>query len=634
MLDTDMSLKEHPVQNISIWNVLTPSRIVQSKRTTLFATAAMGAACWLLGGGLGADYQLTETAVAQERPGGDGGRGRGDRGDRGGRGERGERGERGDRGDRGGRGGRQGWGGGGGGGAPGMRDIQEQLQPDFMRRDMSLFVEQLALDDAQELVLETLFEDYELAYEERAGAVQEQLRDLGRQMFSTMMSPQMREQMGDRMRGIRDELDEIEAEQGELSRDERRELFMERMQSIQEEMQADRAEQGLDLETKAAVAEIFELFEAWMVEKALMRERFITGVKSQLSKDQLEAWPSFERFLVREKSLPKSRLSGEGANLFLAIDQYGLDDASFDRLEPLFDAYEVALHETLVSRDRFLETSSPKLYKALQTGNQDEARRIVNRQVDYRKAIRNINDQYIVTFVSEVQAIDAEEAARFARALQEGAYERVYRETRTQRAYTAAFEMDLAPEVRSAVTDLFTSYMTELDAMNARLVSVIRKEEPAEQLQQVNQMSAFLDGNFMGAWNSSRWGGGSTDDPVRAAYEKRSDLDETYYERLIAVLTPEQAEALPGSGRGNRGERGGRGGEGGGRWGGNFNMDEMPEQVRERLIERFDTDGDGELSESEIEEMRERFRGGGGGRGGQGGQGGRGGRGGGGGPPV
>ena len=46
-------------------------------------------------------------------------------------------------------------------------------------------------------------------------------------------------------------------------------------------------------------------------------------------------------------------------------------------------------------------------------------------------------------------------------------------------------------------------------------------------------------------------------------------------------------------------------------------LNQMPEQVRERILERYDGDGDGELSE--LESMREQFRGGGrGGRGGGG----------------
>ena len=198
-----------------------------------------------------------------------------------------------------------------------------------------------------------------------------------------------------------------------------------------------------------------------------------------------------------------------------------------------------------------------------------------------------------------------------------------------------ALEMEVTPDVRSAIEELYGSYRNELDAMNERIVNLVRKEEPNDQVDQVDRMSSFLQGNFMSAWG--RGGQDDGDDPVRDAYEKRNDLDETYYERLVALLTPEQVEQLPRSSRRDRGGRGGdRGGERGGWGGGDFNMDNMPEQVRERLIERYDTDGDGDLSEAEIEQMREQWRGGGGpGGGGRGDRGGRGGRGGqGGGPPV
>ena len=510
--------------------------------------------------------------------------------------------------------------------APGMRDIMEQLQPDFMRRDLSLFVDQLALDDAQTLVLETLFDDYEGDYELRAGEVQDQLRGLGQRMFQTMMSPEMRDMMGERMQEIRAELDDIAAEQGgELSDEDRRNFFRERMQQIQEEMQAAREEQGLDLETKAAIKEIFDLFEAWTVEKAAMRERFIDGLQTQLNDDQLAAWPAFNRFLVREKSLPRSRLSGEGINLFLIIDEYGLDDASFDRLEPLFDEYELALHSSLVARDRFLETSAPRLYKALQSGDKDEARRIVDRQTDYRKAVRDINDQFMTTFASEVRELDEATGTDFARVMREEAYDRIYRPTSANRAFDAAMELALDEEIMSAVIELYGAYMRELDGMNERIMILVRKQEPGQAVEQIDRMASMIEGNFSGMWGR---GGSDEDDEVDEAYERRGELDESYIARLEGLLTPEQLEQLP-----RRGRRGGQGqGRGWGGGGGSFDINQMPEEVRERILERFDTDKDGELSESEMEEMRERFRGGGrggegGGRGGEGG--GRGGRGGG-----
>ena len=55
---------------------------------------------------------------------------------------------------RGGRGGR-------GGGMSGMREIRELLEPDFSRRDMPLFVEQLNLGDGQRAIVEALLDDYD-----------------------------------------------------------------------------------------------------------------------------------------------------------------------------------------------------------------------------------------------------------------------------------------------------------------------------------------------------------------------------------------------------------------------------------------------------------------------------------------
>ena len=595
--------------------------LISMRSRNLFTLGVLGACAWCLGGGLGTDFQLTQEASAQGDRGDRGERGdRGDRGDRGGRGG-GERGGRGGGGERGGRGG---GGGGRGGGGGGMRDIQEMLQPDFMRRDVPIFVDQLQLDDTQELVLETLFDDYESDFELRSDEIQTELRDLGRQMFQSMMPQGFQERMGQQWRDIRDEMDEIEAQEGELTPERRRELIRERMTTMQEELQAEREEQGMGSEMNAAVSAIFDMLQAWTVEKAAMRETFVESLKAQLGDDQLAAWAAFDRFLVREKSLPRSRLSGEGANLFFAIDEFGLEDAEFDRIESLFDDYEISLHEALVSRDRFLETSAPKLYRALQQGSADEAKRIVERQVDYRKAIRDVNERYIQIFSAAVAENDPAVGAAFAKALNQAAHEAIYRPTRTARAFEVAMSMDLSPEVMSAVNDLSTAYDTELVTMNEKIYRAVRKQEPKDQVAEVDRMSSFLSGNFMGAMGS-RWGGGDEDDPVREAYDQRGELDSSYYDRLAALLTPEQLEELPSSRRGRRGE-GGRGGrESGGPGGGSqsFNMDRMPEEVRQRLTERYDTDGDGTLSEAEMEAVREQFRGrGGGGGGGRGGRGG------------
>jgi hypothetical protein len=364
-------------------------------------------------------------------------------------------------------------------------------------------------------------------------------------MFSQMMPQGMQQRMGETWRGIREELNRRAEEQGveEISEEERREYIREQMTLMQEEMQSEREEQGMTQQANPAISAMFTLFEEWMIEKAEMRARFIDSLKAQLSEDQLGRWPSFDRFLVREKSLPRSRLSGENANLFLVIDKQELGGEAFTTIEPMFDEYELALHEALVARDTYLENSAAKLYRALEEREVDKAKQIVERQVSYRKAVRDVNERYIDMFVAEVSKNDPEAGTGLRQAMLEEAYEDIYEPTRTQRAYDEALGMEITDEVRSAMADLQVAYLSELNSQNQRISNVLRKEEPKQQLADVERISNFINGNFMGGM-MNRWN--NSEDPVRDAFEKRRDLDEAYFERLSALLTPEQIEELPG----------------------------------------------------------------------------------------
>ena len=202
--------------------------------------------------------------------------------------------------------------------------------------------------------------------------------------------------------------------------------------------------------------------------------------------------------------------------------------------------------------------------------------------MDYRKAIRDVNERYIQIFSAAVAENDQAVGAAFAKAMNQAAHESIYRATRTTRAFEIAMAMDLTSEVMIAVNDLSTAYETELTSMNEKIYRAVRKKEPMDQLAEVDRMSSFLSGNFMGAMGN-RWGGGDEEDPVREAYEKRGELDTSYFERLSALLTPEQLEELPAPrggrrGEGGRGDRGDRerGAQGGGNQ--NFNMDRMPKK--------------------------------------------------------
>jgi hypothetical protein len=514
-----------------------------------------------------------------------------------------------------------------GGGGGGMADIREQLEPDFIRRDVPVFVQQLQLDSTQGLVLETLMGDYEESYETASTEVQGEIRDLGRQVFSSMVSPEMRERMMTVGQEVQEDLRRLAEERGApLSEEERRTFFRERMQQIQQQMAAE-SQAGGNAEMKRLMGDMFTRFEDWRVQKDTMRKDFVDGLKATLSDDQLALWPAFERFLTREKTLPRARLAGEGTNLILVLDNLELPPAAFEKVEPLLDNYEVRLDEALRARNDFLFQSTGKLFKALEQGDANDANRILERQVDFRTAVRDVNDEYRTAFVSALGEMP--EAKLLEDTILAEAYERVYRATNTRRAFDAALKMEgVDPGVLESIVALDQSYGVELSGLNRQLYETLRKEEPARTARDaqrfVGMVTAAMNGDFsamgMGGGMGGMFGRGDEGpDPVREAFDKREKVEDSYADRLKALLTPEQFEALP------KPQRGGRGGAGGGGPGGGMSamLERLPADQREAILKAADKNGNGQIDDDErgdaFRAMRE-LGGFGGGRGGQGGR--------------
>jgi hypothetical protein len=514
-----------------------------------------------------------------------------------------------------------------GGGGGGMADIREQLEPDFIRRDVPVFVQQLQLDSTQGLVLETLMGDYEESYETASTEVQGEIRDLGRQVFSSMVSPEMRERMMTVGQEVQEDLRRLAEERGApLSEEERRTFFRERMQQIQQQMAAE-SQAGGNAEMKRLMGDMFTRFEDWRVQKDTMRKDFVDGLKATLSDDQLALWPAFERFLTREKTLPRARLAGEGTNLILVLDNLELPPAAFEKVEPLLDNYEVRLDEALRARNDFLFQSTGKLFKALEQGDANDANRIIERQVDFRTAVRDVNDEYRTAFVSALGEMP--EAKLLEDTILAEAYERVYRATNTRRAFDAALKMEgVEPGVLESIVALDQSYGVELSGLNRQLYETLRKEEPARTARDaqrfVGMVTAAMNGDFsamgMGGGMGGMFGRGDEGpDPVREAFDKREKVEDSYADRLKALLTPEQFEALP------KPQRGGRGGAGGGGPGGGMSamLERLPADQREAILKAADKNGNGQIDDDErgdaFRAMRE-LGGFGGGRGGQGGR--------------
>jgi hypothetical protein len=516
-----------------------------------------------------------------------------------------------------------GMGGGMGGMGRGMQDVREALQADFERSDIRIFVRQLNLTEDQSGVLETLYVDYEAQYKPEADAIMSSMGEIGRNMWASVMTPERRDQMRQTWESVQKELQDAEAA-GPMDEEARQAFIRERMQKASEKFAATMQTSGIDAEVKAAMGQLLEKMEAWQTRKAQLRVNFTDSLKAVLDDDQLSQWDAFERFLNREKSLPRGRISGENVNLFLVVDDTRLPPEEFAKVEPLFNDYESRLDAALKARNSYIEESMPRLFRAMQDSDVDGATRIFKRQAELRSAVRDVNEEYRTAMVGALG--ESEWARTLDKAVLTSGWDRIYRQTTTDRMFDAAMKLEgLDPAVLQAVTELYGQYRQEIAPINDRLRTLARTEEPEQIVRDgerfVSMISQGVSGMMSGMGRGFGGGGpgGEAESPSRKAMDDRGAVGERYQERLKALLTPEQFEKLP------RGRDRGQGGGPGGMGGMQRILERLPAEQKQAFLDRVDKNKNGEIDEDEREAvgeyMREQFGGMGRGQGG-GGQGG------------
>ncbi|HMN96786.1 MAG TPA: hypothetical protein PKC43_07065 [Phycisphaerales bacterium] len=494
----------------------------------------------------------------------------------------------------------------GGGMFRGMAGFTDVMQPEFISRDLALFRDALALDQVQSTVVDLLIRDYEEAFRTGIEPVTESLQELGPALMRTFMSPQIREQMRAAMERTQAEIrEQIERSGVELAPEEVRAIFEERMPAAMEQIRVARIESGEDAEGRRIMGQMITALDAWRAERERLRQAFIESLRVQLSDEQMADWPGFERLLLREKSLGRGRLSGESTDILAILDTIDLDDETFAAIEPTLDAFELRLHEALRARNDYLAQSEPRLLRAVQELDVRQGLDIVRRQIQFRTRVRDVNDEGRVAIAA---ALPAELSDWFNRAVLADAFERVYRPTRVDSALDYVRSLDLSPELSAHVDALELAYRAELRGADERVTAVIKRQEPIDELRQAERFAGFLTGDFRPS---------QAEDPVRDAMRLRRELVDLHADRILAVLSPEQRDAMPGGGGGGARRGDGRGDV-------MAVLDELPREVRQRILDRVDANRNGRIDpeeQAEAERMMREGRGGGwwgGGRGGEG----------------
>ena len=293
----------------------------------------------------------------------------------------------------------------------------EAFRPDYLKRDMTLFVDYLALEEWQQPTVESLLSDYTSDFMVGVDGLRDQMKGMKDQILSA-------------------------------------------------------GEQG-------AIAVIMKPISEWSSEKARLKQRFIDNLRSVLSEEQQARWPQLERAMRREKELPQGVLSGESVDLRqISRDTEVPPDLMLAAKEAL-EQYEVALDFALVARSSQMAASQEKIKDALVAQDYAAGIKQIELIVATRVALRDLQEQSIellaTAYGSEWGARFRERAlsAAFPSAYRPSPMIPYFAAARELPGLSAGqIEQLLALEV---------SYLVQYRNLEGRLAAAHRIEEPKKQ---------------------------------------------------------------------------------------------------------------------------------------------------------
>jgi len=362
----------------------------------------------------------------------------------------------------------------------GRAGFAEAFVPDILQRDLPLMTSSLGLEEWQRPVVEALLQDYMTG-------------------FTTGV-----EAMKDRMKAA--------------SQD---------------------AQRGDPTNADAILENVMKPMNSWRDEKRRMLDKFMSDLRSQLSSQQLERWPNFERALRRERWLHDGDISGESTDLFAIMARMQLDPGHEEAVKQVVAEYEVALDDALVSRDRGMRAIEPELADAMRAMNHDRGADAQDRIMALRVAVRSANDAGIDSIAKAL----GDRGEEFRTLALEAGYRDVFRPHPVTILMQQARALDsLTPEQGQQIDALMAEFAGVCQQQNMQLYEAVRAEEPKAPRKRAEASAQRRTGGASAPTPQ----GSNASDPVVKARAERERTGEPFRDRLMAILTPEQKSELPG----------------------------------------------------------------------------------------
>jgi hypothetical protein len=258
--------------------------------------------------------------------------------------------------------------------------------------------------------------------------------------------------------------------------------------------------------------------------------RFNDDLKAVLTPEQVEKFPAFERARRRENVRLIQIMAGEAADLIDVLGTLKIDTSKNEELKNAMAEYEVSLDRIVAERLTMLKEFVNKMTDAsadegsMMTLMTDSMPKIYAKA----KSARDLNKQ-VTRRVAELLAEADRE--KFLVEVNRRSHPRVYRTTATGKKFEAAkkFE-DISENQKGTLETLHANYLRDAGAANRAWADAIE----AAQEEFGGDFSMMMSGEE-----------GPAAAKASEAYEKRSQVEKQFIERLEQLLSKEQVERLP-----------------------------------------------------------------------------------------
>jgi len=411
---------------------------------------------------------------------------------------------------------------------PPLPDFSDQFLPEFIFQDSVELRRGLQTRDDQAPIIETLLADYVTGF--ARGVVEVRQRITARYPMPEDLQAQADKINNAVIAELQRTIDEFHLAQGRGDPDAIATLRA-KLEALRAAVRQEREEARpapLPPEQVRAIGdEIIDELLTWRQRRAELRSAFVQGIAVVLDDAQQGRWPAVKMRLRRLRERDDARLSGESVDL-VALASEAVPAGDRDGLEAALAAWASELDGLLREKRDYLETSRFDLYRAAMAGDSTRALAVVQREIELRTRIRDLN---LRTADELARHLPSGEATTLLKAIRLEGFPRVFRPTTAHlRIAVAAEGPGLGADRKPAAQQIVEDYLAAYDEVTLAIYQVTIEHEP--ELERQRMLHRF------GLRVQGPPGPAGEIEPIQDAYQQRTNLDRSTEDKLRALAEP------------------------------------------------------------------------------------------------